>query len=372
MLLIWAGSRPDLSKIATLHRTHRALFYSTLVFLLSATVGLFIANDFLTAAGLWKAYFVEPLLFFIILITSLKREHIGRYIGALSIAAGLVSLNAVLQFYVWPGGIIIFGHIIGEIPNMFWRIEEGRRATSIFLFPNAIGLYLAPMIPFFIYAITKLWKQRLSRVKESIIKIVWYITVIILSIWAILLANSAGAIAALIGTLVAFSLAYKSTRIATVVLVVAAAIIIPATPLKDPFTQEVLMQNQSGQIRLQMWKETLEQLETQPILGNGLGSYQEAVQPFHKFDWVEIYLYPHNVLLNFWTEIGIVGAVAFLIIVLQGFTAALQKSNRLKITVAAALLIILIHGLVDVPYLKNDIAMFFWFIIALGVIAHKK
>ncbi len=372
LLIIWLIAGPDWKPLLNLRKHHRVFFTGTLLLLTAATISVFVAHDMRTAAGLWKAYFIEPVLFFIILITSLKKTDLHKIITALSISAFGVALIGILQFYFFSNGLAVFGTTLWQIPNEFWRDELTRRATSVFGFPNAIGLYLSPLIPLFIFDIYKHWQRRFKNLAHDLTAIAWLSITIVLAIWAIILASSLGALIALGGTLIVFGLLWKKTRLITAALIIIIGVIIPFTQLKEPIKQEVLLQNYSGKIRLQMWKETLEQLETRPVLGNGLGSYQVSITPYHKFDWAEIYLYPHNAVLNFWTETGLLGVLAIAMIVVRALVAAIQRRHGITIAGAASITVMMIHGLVDVPYLKNDLAMLTWFIIAIFVIVASK
>jgi len=78
---------------------------------------------------------------------------------------------------------------------------------------------------------------------------------------------------------------------------------------------------------------------------------------------------PHNIILNFWLEIGLLGLVAFGMIFAKFFKQTkvklLQQKSWLTLGIAAAMITILVHGLIDVPYFKNDLAILFWIIIGL-------
>ena len=103
-------------------------------------------------------------------------------------------------------------------------------------------------------------------------------------------------------------------------------------------------------------------LRDHPFFGAGLAGYPKIFSPYHKATYIEIYQYPHNIILNFWSELGLLGLIALLWLIIQFTRTALQqKQYRLL----ACMLVIVIHGLVDVPYFKNDLAVFFWLLIAL-------
>lgn len=373
LVLLWLLSVPDWTRVQVLRREHPTLFYASALFLAAASVSVFTAIDVRVAAGLWKAYFFEPLLFSLVCVTTLRtRGDIVRAVFGLSLCAGLVSIVAITQYAFFPDGLTLFGHTFWEIPNKYWRDVATRRAVSVFAYPNAVGLFLAPLVPVFFWRASDHWRLRMAKVRRHLLCVLWYVSVIALSLVAIVLAHSSGALAGLAVVALVAGVYARRTRWIVIGLAVASALFILVTPLKGPFADEFLLQGYSGKIRVQMWKETLQQLETTPLLGNGLGSYQEAVAPFHQFTWAEIYLYPHTVFLNFWTEIGALGMIAFAIILLWCFVHAWFAKESVAMAAGMAVLVVLVHGLVDVPYFKNDLAMAFWFMVAVLVVASRQ
>ncbi|HEX9503907.1 MAG TPA: hypothetical protein VF974_06345, partial [Patescibacteria group bacterium] len=81
----------------------------------------------------------------------------------------------------------------------------------------------------------------------------------------------------------------------------------------------------------------------------------------------EILNYPHNIFLNFWLELGILGLISFAWIIFLAYKQYKKSQGQNPLAVAAGvyILIMLIHGLVDAPYFKNDLALLFWFMIAI-------
>jgi O-antigen ligase len=107
-----------------------------------------------------------------------------------------------------------------------------------------------------------------------------------------------------------------------------------------------------------MWAETWNMLKDRPVLGAGLSGYPTVFKPYHLAGHIEIFQYPHNIFLNFWTELGLLGVVLFLMTVALAFRRARNPA------ITASFIVILVHGLVDVPYFKNDLAFLFWLLIA--------
>ncbi len=78
-------------------------------------------------------------------------------------------------------------------------------------------------------------------------------------------------------------------------------------------------------------------------------------------------LHPHNLYLMFWLSTGVIGLVSFLwLIVLLFRTVFMIEQHdgrkRMAVICAAMLVGILVHGLVDTPIWKNDLALQFWMI----------
>jgi O-antigen ligase len=125
--------------------------------------------------------------------------------------------------------------------------------------------------------------------------------------------------------------------------------------LTDPIAQEVTMQDWSGYVRKRMWKDTVSMLRDRPVLGAGFGAYPTVFKPYQTTTGIEVFQYPHNILLNLWSETGLLGVIAFGWVI-----ATWVRLGHGRVWTLLPLITILVHGLVDVPYLKNDLAFAFW------------
>lgn len=311
-----------------------------LLWLVVATLAVFISPDTRSAAGIWKAYFVEPMIFFIIANDLLRSER-ERYSAILALAAGasVVVLSAAIQYLTgWNLPTAYDG-----IPPAPGESEE-RRATAFYGYPNAIGLYLAPLIPLLIAARKKRWMVIAS----------------VLFFAAIVLARSEGAIVGLLAALIFAGLMLRRTRAVTILgAIIVAAIIFAVPATRELALQKLTLSDWSGDVRKVTWVETWEMLKDNPILGAGLSAYPIMLQPYHKAGHLEIFQYPHQIILNFWSELGLAGIVIFIAIVWVFF------KSKGPLAYKAAMVVLIVHGLVDVPYFKNDLAMQFWLLLAL-------
>lgn len=324
-----------------------------LLFLIAATIGVIVSPDKIAALGIWKAYFIEPILLLIVLLNTFKtRKDFKKLFYAFGASAILISIIAIYQKFTGAW-----------IPNEFWRAEETRRVTSVYGFPNAIGLFLAPIVIWNLGELVLRWKENIW------LRRIFYAAVIGLSTLAIFFAGSEGALVAMAVVGAVIFLKNKKTRWFAVGIIAIAIVLVLAMPASGKvLIEKLFLQDVSGEIRREMWQETWDMLTERPIEGAGLAGYQERVAPFHEKDYVEIYLYPHNIFLNFWSEIGLLGLVVWWLIIIKIFKNYFTISNfefRVSYFIyLMVILVILIHGLVDVPYFKNDLAIFWWMLFA--------
>ena len=122
----------------------------------------------------------------------------------------------------------------------------------------------------------------------------------------------------------------------------------------------------SSSIRLIIWKESWQIIKHHPILGTGLRSYKTAIAPFHKATWMEIFPHPHNLILMLWIETSLIGLISFTILCITWFQQTKKQNFLTTILIISPLLAILIHGMVDMPYFKNDLSLQFWILASLS------
>ncbi len=339
-----------------------------LAWLAVATVAMFISPSLRAAAGVWKAYFIEPILFLVVFLNVVKeKKDLELLFYALGFSALHVSAFAIYQKFT---GI--------AIPNPIWQAAETRRVTSFYGYPNAVGLYLAPNVTLYIgWLINKLQITNYKLQKKELIVNCYLLIVIASSVLAIIFARSEGAYAGILVGLIFFGLMIKKLRLWTIAGTAALILIILFVPhFKNYVWQQITFQNDSGKVRLTQWQETWDMLKDRPIFGAGLAGYQETFVPYHKAKHIEIYLYPHNLFLNFWSELGLAGLLVFIAIISKFLKDTLFQflvtRYWLLITASSAMITLLVHGLVDVPYFKNDLSILFWLIIASSIATQKR
>lgn len=369
LFLVWAIEKKGIAgilkfineKVSEASRQEKALYIFLYLFVMSATVSIAFSPEPRAALGVWRAYFIEPALFFVVFIDTVTTRHqVMRLLGASIFSGVFIAVVAVYQ------------RITGWNIPVPW-IEE-RRATSIYPYPNAVGLYLAPIVWL------ALGRARIFFQEKKNLQTILFCSAALFMVVSIYFSKTEAGLVALLATAGAFGLLWSTrTRIITFVIIVFGALVLFSSPaISGPVTEKLFLRDWSGKVRIKTWKETAEMLKDHPLTGAGLAGYQKTFEPYHTRRYIEIFLYPHNIILNFWSETGLYGLISFSLVCAAAFillrsSARASPKNRLfTYIIGAALATILIHGIVDAPYFKNDLSLFFWALLGYSVVMRGK
>jgi len=368
LILVWLikFAKDDWNELKSIVKQRLVFFIFAVIFLLAALGAVFVSgigmkdfwSEVLSALGIWRAYFLEPIILFFVLAVSARKQRL--------------SINDIVWFLLLSGAIVAILAIIQKFfgiwyPPSLWKADFlGKRATSFFTSPNALGMYLAPL---FVLATAMVWQKIKNALEQNIsIKIIIKNNLLLailalLFIVAILFSNSQGACAAVViaGIVIIYLCGIRRTAIVLALLSMSAALYFA------PLRQAVFFADTAGQNRVQLWHYSIDYLVKNPqnfVLGTGLRQFLDKIQkPVNDFTKIEPLLYPHNFILNFWTEIGLFGMLAFLVMLGYLFFNAVKiyKNNKiLGAGLIGLLLVWVVQGLVDVPYFKNDLSIMWW------------
>ncbi|MBT6691720.1 O-antigen ligase family protein [Candidatus Parcubacteria bacterium] len=334
--------------------------YLLVTWLLVSILALVI-NFTYTSLGLWRAYWLEPIMFFLVFIYSVKsRQDIINIIKALGVLVIWLLITTMYQNFSDWNFIAAYNP-----PNI-------KRLTGVFSYPNALALLVAPITALFF----GLWAYSKNKLKE-IIYLIAFIAGLILA----LLSRSDGAILALGLSILLWLILAKKIRkigIPLVIMTLIAIVILPTEKIESALTTNINpkldLQSSSVDIRLNQWQETTDMLQDNLIFGLGIDGYQDGLLAYHQYQWLEIYLYPHNIFLNFWTELGLAGLIVFLLILIS-IIYLLKRlfANRSVWAWPLSMMWLtwFIHGLVDVPYFKNDLSVLFFIMLGLTLVVQQ-
>jgi len=296
LFLSWILRRESLKNIKEIIARLGNWKWLILFWLLAGTIAIFPSPNFEKALGVWKAYFLEPVLLFIAFLNLIEtKRDFNLVLRGLIFSVFYLSLGAVGQKF--------FGGGVFSLET--WGEAEVWRATSFFPQPNFLGLYLAPIT---ILILGKILTRKIYQEKSVVL--IFYFFTFLLSLVAIILARSEGALlgvfvgSAFIGLIVK---SYRKFLLPTLVIFVIFLLIFPQ--LRFFLWQKLTFQDFSGQIRRKIWQETFSLLKAKPIFGSGLAGYQKSIEPYHEPYLsekmkipLEIHPYPHNLFLAIWSE----------------------------------------------------------------------
>ena len=320
-----------------------------LLLLVAGAAAVLVPPDRWHALGLYRAYFVEPIALFYVSADLLRRP--GQVRGVLlSLGVGS-SIFAIVNVGAFVASLVQGTFVLGSPP------------TALYTSGPEVAMYLEP--PLAIAAGIVLFADQR---KDRLLALAW----LAFLIPALTLTLSRGAYFA-IAILALVAIATSRARVALTAVGLVAVIALLQVPL--------IQRRLAGQFdlgdpqttirgRLSIFTDTLAMMRDHPIFGTGLGGYH------YLFRGTIPEIYPHNMWLTFWVEVGLLGMIAFAVIFFglmyrgwRGFAHADGFYRALLWGVSGSLVLWLAHGLVDSPYWKNDMSAEFWILAALELVA---
>ena len=199
-LAIKKSGNLEIRKLKQIIINHK-LYYFIILFLSAATVSVFVSPDPRAALGIWKAYFIEPILFLLVFVSVIDKYKLKNVFLAFSSSAFLLSLIAIYQK--------ITGNLIS---NSFWAAEATRRVTSVFEYPNALALYLPPIIILIIgFGIAQIKKVKNWNFNNYLF-IIYHLLFVGIVVASTIFTKSKGAIIAILAGLIFYAIFYKNYR----------------------------------------------------------------------------------------------------------------------------------------------------------------
>ena len=121
--------------------------------------------------------------------------------------------------------------------------------------------------------------------------------------------------------------------------------------------------------RFMIWQSAWDIGKESWLWGIGPGNFQEKYLEYQTLyppylEWAVPH--PHNIFLSFWLQSGFLGFLGFVIIcgwtLFRMFLSVSQRTNKkeLELFLIGFLFLMLLWGLVDTPYWRNDLSVLFW------------
>lgn len=332
------------------------------ILLIATAVSVYISPLKSAALGQFKAFFIDPILVFWLIICYLEPKDFKWTIYSLALSSLFVSIYNIVQF-------------------LMHHITADNRVVGIFGYsPNYVALYLTPITVLLIGYGIVLWQK-----KKYTTAIISGVIILINLIGLYLTGSRSGYLATAAGIIFFLILNFwskiKAKPYLKIGLFVFLSILVlgSAYAFRPNFNATTGRVVSSNNIRWQIWQTSIEMIKSHPVLGIGLGNYQNVFSNLTK-DRVNfpefispLALSSHNVFLMFYLTTGLFGFLAFIWLLIFFYRAGFSqfKNDWSKILMAAMTALVL-QGLVDTPYFKNDLSLIFWLIFAFVILLTKE
>lgn len=330
--------------------------WPVLLFLIAGIISALIAPDKRAAFGLLKAYIVDPILLLVIIIASQP--------------------NVNQRALYWRA--LLLGGLIAGLSAFFGASNNEGRAIGLYVFdvnpsPNYLALLLAPVAALAFGHLVAIGRPDGLTLASF--------TLGASGLW---LTGSRGGWLALILSMVIGQLIglrqrgakwLKGHRFTMLTAVIVVTVLALGWQFSRPdFSDQASRRaTTSNNLRYEIWRTTVvDILPAKGLFGVGLANFQpyfsqitaERINfPEYISPWART---PHNLFLTIWTNLGLLGLVAFIWLIINFFRRTSRADTPWRLGLLLAMTTILIHGLVDASYWKNDLAALFWALMAMS------
>jgi O-antigen ligase len=311
--------------------------------LVAGAISVVVAGDHRAALGLYRAYFLEPVAILYVAIDVLQdSDHMVQ--AAVAFAVGSSSF-AIVNLAVFARALLAHAVNVGSAPNAFYGDA------------NYVAMYLEPPVAvaagFLIFG---------STARTKLLGGAW----LAITGSALIVMFSKGSYVALLALVLVVLLTAPRWRLPIAGALVVAAVVATRIPLLMA-RLSTIPPSLNG--RQAIFGAALGMIRDHPLFGVGLGGFS------YQFRGSTPEIYPHDIWLTFWVEIGLLGVIAFAVILFGLLWLGWRAWPRVRDFyrpalwgALASLVMWTVHGVVDSPYWKNDMSVEFWTLAALIII----
>ncbi len=353
-LLVWLAfglwlARKEYRKIEISKYQQFAL--PALLIVIATILATLFSNNLNVSAGILKSWFLAPGIFGLMVITTMKEQKDAKNaLGAFFASSVTVALISLAYFF---RGAVTF---------------DGRLA-AFYLSPNHLAMYLAPGFLIGFWLGRQREKKTMIRVGLAVLAGALYLTFSYLAWLSVFVAMVFMEIVSL-----KWKGAGKKVFIALGVL---AAVCLAAAVVSQWHSEKLnnlfYSSRSSLESRLMIWKAAWEIGKDNPVFGIGPGMFQDYYLKYQNhfavpyLEWAVPQ--PHNLFLAFWLECGLAGLAGFVWLLAVYFKktfAGIKRRDYLALILFSLMGYMILHGLADTIYFKNDLAMIFWLFVVLA------
>lgn len=331
------------------------------IFVFSAFLAIFFASDKVNAAGIFKGWFLAPYLLYLVVINLFTKKDLPKLSLSLYLSFAIVTIWGVLQSWHIVG--LSFYQKNSDLAQ--YLASDNFRIFGPFESPNYLAMFLTAT--FFLVL------PAFSLIKKEKSKIFYYSFLIPfgLAIYDIFLTKSrAGLIAFFVALIIfIFSVGKKRKRqnLRLPIFFLIFFMIFSYFYFKN-ISQD---RGESNESRLQIYEYSVSMLKNNSVFGIGLGEFQTKITAMSSNDakfqdeTLSYALHPHNLYLAIWLNLGLIGLVSFCgLLIYFVKKIKLIGVNYITVCLVSSLVAVLIHGLFDTTYFKNDLSALFLLVFA--------
>jgi O-antigen ligase len=324
------------------------LIFSLILLTMGGAVGLYLSDDKISAIGYLKSFLILPVTY----------------------GYALFKLAFTRQRMVEPLAAIVIGCVLFCVASLalsplFDSFFIDGRFRSIFNSPNYLALYILPGFTLSLFYLSLDIKN--YRVSLPIVLVLFLSLILTLSRSAL-----AGAFMAIIISMLILYKEHKKLR--SIILV--SLLLFTSTSFGLLYYITSQRTDSSNNIRIEIWKKSIEIIKNNPIIGTGIGDFQKEFEDSTKeiTNFPEFIIpqaqHPHNTFLAIYIEYSIFGLLGFLVFLLGillvsiKFLKGIRSRNRAFVILFVSIFItlgaILSSSTIDTNILKNDLAVIFF------------
>jgi O-antigen ligase len=334
------------------------LDWSVLAFVGIALISLSWAEYRSPAVHELRVVILEPAVFYAMLrLMRLDRRDLLWLVDTLLFTGGAIAVV----------GLVLF--VTGE--NVVEAEDGARRLISVYGSPNGVGLYLGRCLPFALAYVLltpgRSWRWLYGAASGAVMLL------------AVILSQSRGAILlGLPAALLVIVFLWQRQRALVPLVLTAAGIAAVLVPLALVLPRLGDLLGDTAFFREHLWYSSVELIKEHPLTGAGLDQFLYWYRSRYLLPeaWAEPNLsIPHNILLNHWVNLGILGVLVALVIQVLFWRDLWRVYRRVRATdplllalvlgAAGGMADVLAHGLVDVGYFAINLAFVFFLLLAL-------
>lgn len=319
-----------------------------------------------TPSEYFRGLFLYPMLVTILLIRTLDEVMVGKLLKSYVSMVMTFGVLALVQFVsgVFPGAMRDFtGRLTWPYVD-FLTLKSGSANWAAFFVTPTVILSFARLVQIFL--------AKLPKKKKDLF---FWIAALVIADCVLLLTQSYGALVA--ASVAALFYCFRALPLKKFFAILGVFLFLCAVGFG------VIMQTKKFQIltgkqefkfdtsatsRVDIYKMNLAIISSNPLLGVGLNQYQSYFTSHqekvlgHKLNESHVPPHAHNFFMSFWTNLGLFGVLAMVILVCGIFWRFTFSAESPAVFV---LLAIMIHGLIDSYYWQQEIAYTFWIVVGL-------